>query len=484
MGTQLEAEKTFAPVRVEPWAAATGSVPRLRANEVDAHFGAAVGVCDVFLLLGSFLLAYWIRFHSGLIPPVVDFIPRLNRYLPLFASATVLCFAVLALLGSYSAETRGRGLLPGLLISYGGLLTLVFAFRQGLAYSRTTLFLAFCFQAVTMKLARVGLERARRVMRKKVPPLPVLVAGNEATIREARDALSAQDDYHLAATIETGEYEDIDRLRERVEGALQQHGCPGSWLVVGGLNAPGEFLDELLLECEKRLMELRLAVNSRLVAEVELETATVRGLAMLRPRRLPLDLLPNRIVKRGLDIAGALTGLALGGPVAFLSALLVRIESKGPLFYSQRRCGRDGRPFRLYKVRTMKPDAESECGPVWTTENDPRCTRVGKFLRRTCIDEIPQFWNVLKGEMSLVGPRPERPHFVSKFREEVQHYMTRHRVKPGLSGWAQVNGLRGNTSLQKRLEYDLHYLTHWSLGFEIKILLLTFWSVLRGHNAY
>jgi exopolysaccharide biosynthesis polyprenyl glycosylphosphotransferase len=174
-----------------------------------------------------------------------------------------------------------------------------------------------------------------------------------------------------------------------------------------------------------------------------------------------------------LDIAGALVGLLLAAPLMSVAALLIVRESPGPVFYIQERCGRRGRRFRLVKLRTMHPDAEAGRGPGWTVAGDPRRTRVGTWLRRYNIDELPQFWNVLRGDMSLVGPRPERPFFVEQFAPGIAHYMWRHVSKPGLTGWAQVNGLRGDTSIAERVKYDLFYLEHWSLAFDFKILLRT-----------
>ena len=174
-------------------------------------------------------------------------------------------------------------------------------------------------------------------------------------------------------------------------------------------------------------------------------------------------------------------GLLLSAPVIAAAAVAIKRSSPGPVFYRQERCGENGRSFFLVKLRTMRMDAEAETGPVWTTEDDPRRTRVGAVLRRYNLDELPQFWNVLKGEMSLVGPRPERPHFVDIFKEDVSRYMWRHVAKPGITGWAQVNGLRGNTDIRERITFDLYYLEHWSLAFDFKILARTFFA---RRNAY
>jgi putative colanic acid biosynthesis UDP-glucose lipid carrier transferase len=192
----------------------------------------------------------------------------------------------------------------------------------------------------------------------------------------------------------------------------------------------------------------------------------------------------DRLVKRSFDLAASGLGLLLLSPLLALLALLVRVSSPGPVFYRQDRVGRDGHEFAMVKFRTMRSDAEAATGPVWTTEHDPRVTGIGRFLRRTSLDELPQLWNVFKGDMSLVGPRPERRVFVEQFVQEMPRYFERHRVQSGLTGWAQVHGLRGNTSIAERTLYDLHYVENWSLLLDIKILLMTVHHVLRGENAY
>ena len=185
----------------------------------------------------------------------------------------------------------------------------------------------------------------------------------------------------------------------------------------------------------------------------------------------------NSVLKRAIDFvisASALIGLAL--PFAAIMAL-IKYTSKGPIFYTQERMGLDGKAFDVYKFRSMYQGAEDETGPIWARDNDPRCTPVGTWLRRLDLDELPQLWNVLRGDMSIVGPRPERPYFVEQFKHRIPQYMLRHKVKAGITGWAQVNGWRGNTSLEKRIEYDLYYIENWSVGLDIKIMWLT---VLRG----
>jgi exopolysaccharide biosynthesis polyprenyl glycosylphosphotransferase len=190
-------------------------------------------------------------------------------------------------------------------------------------------------------------------------------------------------------------------------------------------------------------------------------------------------------LKRALDIIGAGIGLVILSPVLMFLSLLIRVESPGPVFYCQERMGLDGRPFQIIKFRSMRRDAEKE-GPGWTTKDDPRRTKMGQWLRQKNIDELPQLINVLLGDMSLVGPRPERPVYVQKFRQSIPRYMDRHREKAGLTGWAQVNGLRGNTSIAERTKYDLWYVENWSLWLDIKIIMRTIVSMVFGgpNNAY
>ena len=190
------------------------------------------------------------------------------------------------------------------------------------------------------------------------------------------------------------------------------------------------------------------------------------------------------VAKRLTDIILSAIALIILSPLLILISLAIKIFSPGPIFYSQERMGLDGRTFRILKFRSMRIDAETASGAVWAIENDDRRTRLGTFIRSTSLDELPQFWNVLLGDMSLVGPRPERPVFVQKFRNDIPHYMLRHKVKAGITGWAQVNGWRGNTSLDRRIECDLYYIRNWSYLFDIKILILTIWKGFINRNAY
>jgi Undecaprenyl-phosphate glucose phosphotransferase len=192
----------------------------------------------------------------------------------------------------------------------------------------------------------------------------------------------------------------------------------------------------------------------------------------------------DRVLKRMLDlILGGLV-LIITSPLMFIISLFIKVTSKGPVLYKQERVGMDGQTFEMLKFRTMRVGAEKETGPVWAKANDPRRTPIGAFLRKTNLDELPQLFNVLKGEMSLVGPRPERPNFVEEFRNKVPSYMLRHKIKAGMTGWAQVNGWRGNTSIERRIEHDLHYIDNWSISFDLRILFMTLWRGFFSKSAY
>jgi exopolysaccharide biosynthesis polyprenyl glycosylphosphotransferase len=207
------------------------------------------------------------------------------------------------------------------------------------------------------------------------------------------------------------------------------------------------------------------------------------GVPLIGSRLHPLDRV-DRAKKRVLDAVLSAAGLLVLSPLLGAIALAVKLDSRGPVLFRQRRVGRDGREFRILKFRSMPPDAETGTGPVRATKDDARPTRLGKVLRRTSLDELPQLWNVLRGEMSLVGPRPEREHFVEQFRRRIPRYLERHGVKSGVTGWAQVNGLRGDTSIEERTRYDLWYLENWSVRLDLKILVLTFFRFLFQEEAY
>jgi Undecaprenyl-phosphate glucose phosphotransferase len=231
------------------------------------------------------------------------------------------------------------------------------------------------------------------------------------------------------------------------------------------------------------LVDVRLIADVPALAGVSFTTTHFDGMPMIGLRESPHFGL-NMVVKRGMDIVLSFLAILILSPLMALIALLIKITSPGPVFYSQERCGLNGQSFKMLKFRSMRTDSEQKSGAVWAVKNDPRNTKLGTFLRKTSLDELPQFFNVLLGDMSIVGPRPERPVFISKFVKTIPNYHARHAVKAGITGWAQVNGWRGNTSLRKRIQYDLYYITHWTPWLDIRILWLTIWHGFVNRNAY
>lgn len=243
-------------------------------------------------------------------------------------------------------------------------------------------------------------------------------------------------------------------------------------------------LEEIVNLCEKSGVHTKFIPDYNRVIPTKPYTEDILGLPVINIRHVPLTNTFYAAMKRTMDIAGALCAIILFSPVMLFSAIMIKITSPGPLIFKQERVGLHNHTFMMYKFRSMDVQAPEKEKSKWTVKNDPRVTNFGKFMRKTSIDELPQLFNVLKGEMSLVGPRPERPFFVEKFKEEIPRYMIKHQVRPGMTGWAQVNGYRGNTSIKKRIEYDLYYIENWTLGLDVKILFLTFFKGFINKNAY
>ena len=458
------------------------------------------GTLDALATFGGVMLAVWIRFDSGLVPLLHETVPPRRMYVAAAALLAILMVAVFRLVGLYVRPQLGAfgdklpKMVRGVGITLATALALSFVVRvEGWPpYSRTVALIAFVAILALVALQRFILFRAERHWAKySAHKRKVLIIGVNRLALHVRDRLE-------------GEY----RLRSRVLGFLLP-GVPGNEpdpdlppdqllgtaddlediaertgadeVILADLSVPRKRMAEIFFHCERNLLTFRMVPDLYGILTTRIRVDQLADTPLLGIAPWPLDAFWNRVFKRAEDILGAIVGLLVSAPVIAIAAPFIKRSSPGPVFYSQIRCGIGGEPFTIYKLRTMPVDAEAVSGPVWTSENDTRRTRVGAFLRRWNLDELPQFWNVLRGDMSLVGPRPERPHFVEQFKNEVGHYMTRHLSRPGITGWAQVNGMRGDTSIRDRVQYDLYYLENWSLSFDFKILLQTF---LHNENAY
>ncbi|HYE94606.1 MAG TPA: undecaprenyl-phosphate glucose phosphotransferase [Rubricoccaceae bacterium] len=456
---------------------------------------------DIVLIGVAWVLAWVVRFEV-LDPP--EWVP-LTRYLVFLPPVLVLWSAVFLLSGLYQARRAQRLPLVVFAISravFLGLLASVTAtfFYREFSFSRlhmllfgviTSLLLVGTRGAIYLVLrgARAQGRNIRRVL---------IVGAGPAGQRLARafrqypwmgfEVLGFLDD-RPAAAFTNGSSLPAPHLGDPHDlGAVMDHLADEGHrvdLVYAALPlSAAALIEQIAAQVAVRTAQLCLVPDLfHLDLLLHTRVSEVDGLPVLHLiDEAPFDL--RRVVKRALDVAFALAVLAVLSPLFLAIALAVKLSSPGPVFYRQERMSLNGQTFKMLKFRSMPIDAEAGSGAVWAKPGERRATRVGAFLRRTSLDELPQFLNVLKGDMSVVGPRPERPVFIERFRHEIPGYMLRHKVRAGITGWAQVNGWRGNTSLSKRIEYDLYYIQHWSLAFDLKIMALTVWKGFVNENAY
>jgi Undecaprenyl-phosphate glucose phosphotransferase len=454
-------------------------------------------VTDAVLAIWAFVLAYGIRFESGLIP-VTQGYPPFEQYLNVLPFVAVLTPLAFQLQGVYRLR-RGRSRVDDFFaVLIGTILAVVLGViatlyvgayyateeekaRGAYEVSQLVWGLFLTINVLFTYASREGIrELLERRWRAGIGLKRILIAGAGDLGRLVAD--------RMLQHRELG-YQVVGFVDDRAGGDhIGYRGLPllGTLAEVGEI-AQRERVDHLYvalsLEEHAKLLDL-IEITSRECIDVKVVPDLLQFIA-LRARLEDLDGLPvinvndvplqgfNAWVKRSIDImlsAAALTVLSI--PLVIIAAL-IKLSSNGPIFYRQERMGLDGKAFTVYKFRSMHDGAEDVTGPIWARDNDPRVTRLGHWLRRLDLDELPQFWNVLRGDMSIVGPRPERPYFVEQFKHRIPQYMLRHKVKAGITGWAQVNGWRGNTSLEKRIEYDLYYIENWSVTLDIKIMWLT-----------
>lgn len=463
----------------------------------DTLLGVVAVAVDAAAIFGGFLFSAWLRFDSGwirLTHPAPDNLYRL--YSIGATAATVAFLLIFRSQGLFVRPQTGSFIdkIPRLVKASGiGILcTAVMAFtvQNEADFARLVIGLAFFSTTVLILIERYLLFRIEwNLARHSRSKSHVLILGTDHVALHLKRTL--QDEPMLRATV-------IGFLRTNDEPPAPEIPDDAILGTLDDLNPciTSRTVDEIILTdpaiahalivrilllCERNMIGFKMVPDLFRIMTTGMDVQSLNDIPLLGISAWPLDRFWNRLLKRMEDITGSLIGLLLSTPVIGVAAVLIKRESPGPVFYKQHRCGEGGRCFTLFKLRTMPMDAEDRTGPVWTVENDARRTRVGQTLRRFNLDELPQFWNVLKGEMSLVGPRPERPHFVEQFKEEIGNYMSRHVSKPGMTGWAQINGLRGNTDLCERVKYDLYYLENWSIPFDFKILLKTFTA---RKNAY
>jgi len=458
-----------------------------------------------FVAIGlAFVAAYFFRFYGGVLP-APEIVPPFSQYLKILPLILVVFPLIFNLNGLYKFR-RGRSTIDeifGLFVA-ASLSTLI-VFLSLLYYrvyytpekapewefSRLVMAVFLVFTIILAAFMRYSIHKIIDSMRRRgINTKKVLIAGAGELGRQLVDRIVAHDEFGFKIV---GFIDDDKRKRgsvyqgARVIGTLSDYRQilhdhrVNTLFVCLPPNAHHKIFD-LIDISNKELVDVRVVPDLLQYISLSASVEEFDGLPIIN-----FDLSPlsghRRVMKRLFDLAFSIVGLAFTAVMFPFLAAAVKLSSPGPIFFKQERMGLDGKPFTLYKFRTMRINAESR-GPVWAATDDPRATRTGRFMRKTSLDELPQFWNVLKGEMSLIGPRPERPEFVQLFKERIPKYMLRHKVKAGLSGWAQVNGWRGDTSIEKRIEYDLYYIQNWSLALDLKIIWLTLSRSMLGRSSF
>jgi exopolysaccharide biosynthesis polyprenyl glycosylphosphotransferase len=463
---------------------------------------------DLLATALAFFAAWHLRFTAEILPFTSPHQPEFGRYLRLLPIVFVLWTIVFYFHGLYQARRSRNGvdealtLLVAVLLATILLSVVITWYRQPgeprpdgtfeiFTYSRAFLglfaVLDLVFVVFFRTLIRTYLKHIR-LQGRNLQRILVVGAGALGTdvVRKLRNhqelgfrVVGFLDDDPAKAEKSYSDIPVLGRLDE-IDSILESQRIDQVYLALP-LEAHARTL-EVLQKVGAECVEVKMVPDILQFATLKAEFENLDGTPVINLSQVPLRGWSS-LVKRAMDIAIAATALSALVPIFPLVALAIWLEDRGPILYRQERMGLDGRSFWIWKLRSMRVDAEITSGPVWAIKDDPRRTRTGSFLRHWSIDELPQLWNVLRGDMSIVGPRPERPAFVREFKGKIPQYMVRHRVKSGITGWAQVHGWRGNTSIRKRIQYDLYYIENWSLGLDIKILWLTLRHGLRL-NAY
>ncbi len=473
--------------------------PRMRYEEATRLFVLFLLLGDLLMTALAFVAAYFIRLNVPF-PEAAQGMGDLREYLPMLFLHTASVIAVFFFARLYTLTVASRvdelyavwaGSTIGTLMGVAVASLVLRDFSVGGDYSRAMILYAWLLTALFVTLGRLfNSWLRRRLVRKGWGRRRLLVVGTGDIARMILQkalwtpelgydvaGVVANDGETVASVIGVPVVGHSDAL-----GDLITDHAVDEVIIALPEETPHQEILRLISECERGRVMIRVYPDLFQIMAGPVSIGEMGGLPLLTVRDIAQQGW-RRAAKRAMDIVGASVGLVLLSPLMMLIAVLIKLESPGPVFYVQERMGLDARPFLMIKFRSMRADAEKQ-GPGWTRPNDPRRTKIGAILRRTNLDELPQLINVLLGDMSLVGPRPERPVYVEQFRRSIPRYMERHREKAGMTGWAQVNGLRGDTSIAERTKYDLWYIENWSLMLDVKIIIRTFLQFFRSPNAY
>jgi exopolysaccharide biosynthesis polyprenyl glycosylphosphotransferase len=476
---------------VLPWSLGFGR-NGAKSRDLTKRLVAASFVGDGIIVALTLWLSYLVRFNTPIKEMEVVVSPDLLSYAGYITFASLLYVSMLVYAGVYNSRTVLRlRIITGRVFKWsfvwtGFLLLGVFMLRLEPPLSRVFCVLGWILTPISVLMWRslFYFIVTRSSFLKNLKQRIAFVGWNSEAAKLVdsfnRDRAST---YQAAGYFRTAV--DMDDPDVQCLGSIDdfetylEHGKVDVMMLVDLDFDHGRVL-ELASACIREMVDFKVVPSYYQILLSGLDLETIGGIPIMGVSRLPLDRVTNRAAKRIIDILGALIGLTISLPIIAFFGLLVFVESPGPIFYSQQRLGRNGKIFKMFKIRSMRVNAEQDGKPGWTVQNDPRRLKVGAFMRKWNIDEVPQFWNVLTGEMSLVGPRPERPELIATFKYDIAYYNARHNAKPGITGWAQVNGLRGNTDLTERIKCDLWYLENWSTMLDFQIMWLTF---LKRENA-
>jgi Undecaprenyl-phosphate glucose phosphotransferase len=453
---------------------------------------------DMVVVSAAWVLAYYLRFEWGPIPAPKGTPPMAN-YLPMVLFVWVIWGVTLRLFGLYHV-TRGTQAMHEVIrvaqastLSVLVFMSVAFLFwEKDYSFSRGVFFYFWVLAVVMLVAERMLLRQVIAVFRARgYNQRHVLIIGSGDLAQGVARKIAEHPGLGFTIRGFVGERaEDIGRTIDGarvigtysdVQSILEQNGID-QVLIALPLDSIG-FLEEILKRIGPSMVDIKVIPDIYKFISLRGGIEDFDGMPVISLLDTPLGGW-NDVLKRVVDFLLATTLITLMAPLFLLIATAIKLTSRGPVFYRQERMSLDGRTFLVWKFRTMTVDAEAETGAVWASRVDPRRTRLGRWLRQTSLDELPQLFNVLRGEMSLVGPRPERPVFIAEFRQKIPNYMLRHKVRAGMTGWAQVHGLRGNTSVEQRIRYDLYYIENWSLLLDFKILLLTLFRGFTNPNAY
>lgn len=459
-------------------------------------FNAGQIVLDALVVCGAFALAYFLKFESGLFAaewhlPLEDYIRNLAVALP----ALLVIFYARGLYDSARkrplireiANITVSALILGLII-----LSLLFVIKQ-IHISREFIVLFFLFVVLFISLERTALRVWLRHIRSRgYNAKHVLVVGGGELGRSYIDQIQSLPylGYHAIGFLDDDpkkqetEYKSVPVIGtlDALEDVLATH--PLDEVIIALPLQAYDRLSKIIAMCEKYGVKSMIIPDYLRYVPARPDFDELGDLYLINTRYIPLDNVLNKIIKRIFDIVVSLIGIVVTSPIMLVSAILIKLSSPGPVLLKQRRVGYNRKEFTIYKFRTMINQPQQMSDTLWTTKDDDRRTKIGAFLRRTSLDELPNLFNILIGDMSIVGPRPERPYFVEQFKEQIPKYMVKHQVRPGLTGWAQVNGWRGDTSIAERIRHDIYYIENWSLLLDIRIMFMTLFKGFVNKNAY